>query len=364
MLTQEIAMEIVKQTTNRLNRNINIMDDKGIIIASGNHERIDQLHLGAMEVLKTGKPLIIPENDRHQWVGVLPGINLPINFQNVIIGVIGITGDPTELLEFGELVKMITEMMLHQAFMAEQLEWKQHLKELVFEDLLKEDINQHSIDQRLELIGMKLEPPYQVGVMEMKLNPLNKNELIQMTETVFGSQYALVGFLSVNRVFILTMALSGNNIDKRLDSAIKQLKAKDFVIRIGLGSIVDKESSIVHSFREAETALLLGEAKQALSRYTDVETKALLERIDERTKQQFQERILGSLSEKLIETLQQFFLSNLNIGECAKRMYIHRNSLIYRLKKIKDITGYNPQVLHDAITLQLAIWVSQSKRES
>ncbi|ASS96986.1 hypothetical protein BS1321_25645 [Peribacillus simplex NBRC 15720 = DSM 1321] len=93
-----------------------------------NRERIDQLHFGAMEVLKTGKPLIIHEKDRHQWAGVLPGINLPINFQNVIIGVIGITGDPTELLEFGELVKMITEMMLHQALMAEQLEWKQHLK--------------------------------------------------------------------------------------------------------------------------------------------------------------------------------------------------------------------------------------------
>ncbi|MFJ7509200.1 sugar diacid recognition domain-containing protein [Peribacillus simplex] len=47
---------------------------------------------------------------------------MPINFQNVIIRVIGITGDPTELLEFGELVKMIKVMMLHQAFMAEQLE--------------------------------------------------------------------------------------------------------------------------------------------------------------------------------------------------------------------------------------------------
>ncbi|WP_342601581.1 sugar diacid recognition domain-containing protein [Peribacillus sp. FSL E2-0159] len=364
MLTQEIAMEIVKQTTNRLNRNINIMDDKGTIIASGNRERIDQLHFGAMEVLKTGKPLIIHEKGRHQWTGVLPGINLPINFQNVIIGVIGITGDPTELLEFGKLVKMITEMMLHQASMAEQLQWKQHLKELVFEDLLKEEINQYSIDQRLELIGMKLEAPYQVGVMKMKLNPLNKSELIQMTETVFGTQHALFGSLNVNRVFILTSALTENNIDQRLDAVIKQLKAKGFVIRIGLGSLVEKESYICHSFREAESALLLGEVNQALTIYTDVETKALLERIDERTKQQFQERILGSLSEKLIETLQQFFLSNLNIGKCAKRMYIHRNSLIYRLKKIKEITGYNPQELHDAITLQLAIWVSQSIKRS
>ncbi|MGE7760233.1 CdaR family transcriptional regulator [Peribacillus sp. NPDC097895] len=364
MLTQEVAMEIVKQTTMRLNRNINIMDDKGTIIASGNRERIDHLHVGAIEVLKTGKPLIIHEKDRHLWGDVLPGINLPINFQNVIIGVIGITGDPTELMEFGELVKMITEMMLHQVFMAEQLEWKQHMKELVFEDLLKEKINQHSIDQRLELIGMKLKPPYQVGIMDLKLNPLKKNELIQMMENVFGTQHALVGFLNVNRVFILTSALTENNIIQSMNTVIEQLIAKGFVIRIGMGSIVEKESYICHTFHEAESALLLGEVNQALTKYTDVETKALLVKLDERTKRQFQERILGNLSDKLIETLHQFFLCNLNIGECAKRMYIHRNSLIYRIKKIKETTGYNPQELNDAITLQLAIWIYQSKRKS
>ncbi|MFE0505643.1 CdaR family transcriptional regulator [Peribacillus butanolivorans] len=363
MLTQEIAREIVKQTTIRLNRNINIMDEKGTIIASGNPDRISQAHFGAIEVLKTGKPLIIHEQDRHHWLGVLPGINLPIEFQKVFIGVIGITGDPAELKEFGELVKMITEMMLNQSFMAEQLEWKQHLKELVFEDLLKETINQNSIDQRLNLIGMKLEPPFQVGILEIKLNPLKKNEVIQLLENVFDTQHTLIGFLNVNRVFILTSTLTENLMKQKMNTAIHQFIAKRFSLRVGMGSLAESELYICHSFHEAESALLLGDDNQSLTTYTEVETKALLDRIDDRTKQQFQERILGSLSEKLIETLQQFFLSNLNIGECAKSMYIHRNSLIYRIKKIKEITGYNPQELNDAITLQLAIWVKQMQRK-
>ncbi|KGA99017.1 hypothetical protein AJ85_15805 [Alkalihalobacillus alcalophilus ATCC 27647 = CGMCC 1.3604] len=50
---------------------------------------------------------------------------------------------------------------------------------------------------------------------------------------------------------------------------------------------------------------------------------------------------------------------NLNIGDCAKKMFIHRNSLIYRLKKVKEITGYNPQELSDVIPLQLAIWLRE-----
>lgn len=362
MLTQEIAKEIVKQTTIRLNRNINIMDDKGTIIASGKAERINQAHFGAIEVLKTGKPLIINEQECHQWDGVLPGINLPIEFQHVIIGVIGITGVPEELMEFGELVKMITEMMIHQAFMTEQLEWKQHLKELVFEDLLKEKIDQQSINQRLSLIGMTLEAPFQVGILEMKADSLKKNDLFQLVENVFGAK-VLISFLNVNRVVILTSSLSETLIKQKINTAINQMKTKGYSLRVGLGSLVESELNIRHSFQEAESALSLGDDRQDLITFTEVETKALLDRLDARTKIQFQERVLGSLSEKLIETLQQYFLSNLNIGECAKRMFIHRNSLIYRIKKIKEITGYNPQDLNDVITLQLAIWINQNKKK-
>ncbi|MGE6613435.1 hypothetical protein ACQKFG_23480 [Peribacillus sp. NPDC076916] len=73
--------------------------------------------------------------------------------------------------------------------------------------------------------------------METKLNPLNKSEPIQMTETVFGTQHTLVGFLNVNRFLFLHTAFAENSIDQRLDTIIKQLKA--FCFRNGWGFFVE-----------------------------------------------------------------------------------------------------------------------------
>ncbi|WP_078378796.1 CdaR family transcriptional regulator [Sutcliffiella halmapala] len=362
MLTQHMATEIVKQTTIRLNRNINIMDERGIIIASGNRKRINQAHFGAMEVLKTGKTLIIHENEPQKWGGSLPGINLPIEFQQQIIGVIGITGNPKEIMDFGELVKMITEMMIQQAFVTEQLEWKQRLKDQIFEDLLKDTIHPKTIEQRLELIDIKLKPPFQVSIMEVGANELKKSDLIQLVEDIFTPNEKLIGSLSVNQLFILTSNLSETNTKQKLVKVLQQLRTKGLSPRIGLGSVVKTELHIRHSYNESISALSLGNNEQPLITYTEVETKALLNQLDERTKHLFCERILGNLSDKLIETLEQLYSSNLNLGECAKKMYIHRNSLVYRIKKIKELTGYNPQELNDAITLQIAIWLKEMAR--
>ena len=97
-------------------------------------------------------------------------------------------------------------------------------------------------------------------VMETKLNPLNKSEPIQMTETVFGTQHTLAGFLNVNRFFFLHTAFAENSIDQRLYTIIKQLKAFWFSNRFGL--YCGKGIIKCHSFREAESALLLDGAKK------------------------------------------------------------------------------------------------------
>lgn len=359
MLTQAMAMEIVEQTMIRLNRNINIMNEKGTIIASGNQNRINQVHSGALEVLRTGKPLIIQENDLQHWQGSLPGINLPIGFQNLIIGVIGITGDPLEIMEFGELVKMITEMMIQQSFIAEQFEWKQRLKEQVFEELLKEENNEESITQRLNLINVKLTPPFQVAVIDIGHTQLKKSDLLKISEDIFNEEHSLIGFFNVNRMFLLTSNLPESKLKQRLRTVLTKLNSKNIVSRIGIGSIAIDHSQVRHSFNESLQALMHGSMKQNLISYTEIETKALIAGLNERSKMQYLERVLGNISDKLIETLEQFFKHNQNIGECSKNMYIHRNSLIYRIKKIKDLTGYDPQVLSDAITLQLAIWIMQ-----
>lgn len=357
MLTKKIAGEIVEQTMIRLNRNVNIMDHQGTIIASGDRNRIDHLHEGALEVLRTGKPVIITENSLRQWKGALPGINLPIQFQDHIIGVIGITGKPDEILEFGELVKMITEMMINQSYLASQLEWKQRMVDLAFEDLIHGEPDYDSVHERLGLLDIELQPPFQVGMIEIDHNPLKNHELIQKMKTILDEKHTLIGFLSANRLFFLSFAMPEEALKRKLIELQKLLKTTRIQPRIGLGSSVADQENIHYSFDESKFALQLGRKGQTFIPYAEIEVRALLDRMDEHAKEKFQERLLKQVSDKMIETLEVFFASNFNIGESAERMQIHRNTMIYRIKKIKEDTNYDPQLFQDAVSLQLAIWM-------
>ncbi|WP_413375452.1 CdaR family transcriptional regulator [Alkalihalobacillus sp. 1P02AB] len=359
MLTQEIAKDIVEQTTIRLNRNINIMDNTGTIIASADPSRVNQVHDGAIEVIQTGKTLIIHQEDRTKWNRSLPGINLPIEFQNDIVGVIGITGTPDEIREFGELVKMNTEIMLRQAYLMEQLEWKQRLKDQIFDSLIKGSFNLKTLQQKLELIDMTMKPPYQVSILEVSSSSLKRSQLMEVFEQLFSFQETFVGFLGMKQMYILTTGIQIENVQKKLKKTIDHFALKGITARVGCGSSIPLIEEIPLSFQEAIHAISLGERDKPFISYTEIKSKALIYLLDNETKKRYYEPILDNLSDKLMETLNHFFQCNLNIGDCAKKMFIHRNSLIYRLKKVKEITGYNPQELRDVIPLQLAIWLRE-----
>ncbi|MEW9672416.1 CdaR family transcriptional regulator [Ammoniphilus sp. 3BR4] len=362
MLTKEIAREIVEQTMIRLNRNINIMDHEGKIIASGNPDRIGLLHEGALEVLRTGIPLLVTRHHLDHWEGTLPGMNLPIQFQNQIIGVIGITGEPEEIQEFGELVKMVTEMMINQSFIASQLEWKQRMKEQIFEDLLLEQAPQESIRQRLNLLNLQWIPPFQVGLVEGTHSTLKKQELIEKMAQNLDEKRVMIGSIGANRLFFLFSGIPEALIYRKMDHLQKFLHQMGIDHRIGLGTSKIDQGNIRYSLDEAKAALTYGTPSQTLISYTEIETKALLSSVDAYAKERFLERILNQMPDKMLDTLDVFFRCNLNIGASAKVLYIHRNTLNYRISKMKEVTGYDPLQFQDAVSLQLALWLHQIKQ--
>lgn len=360
MLTQEIAQQIVRETMNRLKRNINIMDHTGTIIASGDPARVNQIHQGAADVIRTKQPLLITAANQQHYQGARPGINLPIQFQEQTIGVIGITGDPKELVEFGELVKMITEMMITQAFVASQTEWKRRLKEVVFEELIQMEPKYDVVEQKLALLKVRLTPPFHVALMEIGEQPLPNQELIQKVEELLDDRQLLVGFHKVRRLFILTSGLAEPVVKRKLETVRASMQHAGISVHIGLGAGVTASDKIWQSLEEAKLALRLGDCRHGVTSYAEIETKALIDRMDRHVKQKYVERVFAGLSPKAIETLDAFFENNLSITETAKSLYIHRNTLLYRLAKIKELTGYDPQTFQDAVSLQLAVWIQQN----
>ncbi|MBW8350185.1 helix-turn-helix domain-containing protein [Bacillus sp. IITD106] len=358
MITREIGEMIVKEASKVLKLNINIMNDKGIIIASGDPSRINYIHEGALKVVQTNLPVEITENNKKMLRGTLTGINLPIYFQDNIIGVIGITGDPEEIGNRGILVQMMTELMVKQAYMTSQSEWRQRTKDMIIEELLMENQNNERIDRRLSLLDLKMEAPFIICLIEIGDSSFSRSLLIKRIEEIIGEQNVIAGFININKLIIISTALTYDKVTFKLNEIVKEFKIQKIQMRLAYSTIVQNIQGIPNGYKECEIALEMSDSEHKIIPYVDVEAKALVNQIDSRFSKPFRDRILQKNLKSYVETLQVFFDCSLNIKDAAEKLYIHRNTLIYRLNKIKQESGYDPQNFHDAFAIQLAIWMN------
>lgn len=363
MLTREIATIIVKETSLRMNRNINIMDTKGMIIASMDNSRIDCLHEGALEVVKSGQALRIYPEREIMWDGAQPGLNLPIEFNGRIIGVIGITGDPDLMGDIGELVKMTTELMIKQEFMVSQMEWKQRTKETIIEQLLKNTPSYNEIERSLSLLDFKFTPPYVATIIEFNEQSLRKQQFIKQLEEMVGDEKVISGFINLNQLFLAFFGLDVNKIDKKIGIIHNYILKTDLCARISYSLPFQSLDKFHHSYMDCLLALKIGNSNSRLISFAQLEAKALIYQLDEQLTKRFSKRVLKEMDITKADTLRAFFNHNLNIQKTADYLFVHRNTLLYRLNKILEETGYDPRRFKDALVLQVALWIYQKGSE-
>ncbi|WP_142828110.1 CdaR family transcriptional regulator [Planococcus soli] len=354
MITRQLAEEIVEQTMIRLNRNLNVMDPNGMILASGEAERIEKIHEGAAHVARSGETLSITEADLAEWHGVKPGINMPIHFQGKLVGVIGITGNPEELKEISTLVQLTTEMMVHQSLITSHIEWNRKRNELIFEELTSGKPLSAAVHERIFQMGLEGKMSFVTLLIELKKPPSPSHRVIEQLEGHFQNQTVVAGHSQLNEIFLLVANEKPSLMEEELYSLLHFLQ-KSAPGRIGVGVAVDSIFDIRTSYLAARNALDFGAPGQQLVYFEDVELMALLKRNPQDDLAKFTGRILAGLSEPLCETLTAYFASNKSHTETAERLKIHRHTLSYRLKKILDITGLDPSEFQDAVVLHLAL---------
>ena len=74
-------------------------------------------------------------------------------------------------------------------------------------------------------------------------------------------------------------------------------------------------------------------------------------------KEIFEEKTPDQFDEETLTTINKFFENNLNVSETSRQLYIHRNTLVYRLDKLQKSTGLDLRVFDDAITFKIALMV-------
>ncbi|WP_094752463.1 sugar diacid recognition domain-containing protein [Psychromonas sp. CD1] len=209
-LNKEMAEKISIRSMRIIQHSVNVMDEFGFIIASGDPSRINCRHEGASLAINENRIIEINHAMTQQLRGVKIGINFPILFQNKIIGVVGISGEPSHVRKYGELVKMTAELIIEQAALITDIQWnKRHLEELVLQLVTSSDLSEvqlHSITQRL-----KIDPLQERIAIVVKVNPDNGQclslEHLQKVVQLLNAQERdlMVAIVSISRNEILVL---------------------------------------------------------------------------------------------------------------------------------------------------------------
>ncbi len=135
MLNERLAADLVDRLSVHLDFNINIMDDRGVIIASRDRNRVGAFHAAAYRIVTGNESIEVLHPDDELPPGVKPGVNLPITHHGKTVGVVGITGNPREVLNIAYALKTSIEAIYEYEMYKARMERRQGIKDL-FQNLL------------------------------------------------------------------------------------------------------------------------------------------------------------------------------------------------------------------------------------
>ena len=154
-------------------------------------------------------------------------------------------------------------------------------------------------------------------------------------------------------------------VAREIDESMDQELALEHVI--GIGSVANTLKDIARSFKEAQIAVEIGHVFDddiTIMNYGNLGIGRLIYQLPTTLCEMFLSEVfrkgsIESLDEETLFTIQKFFENNLNVSETSRKLFVHRNTLVYRLEKIKKITGLDLREFDNAIVLKVALMVKK-----
>lgn len=136
-------------------------------------------------------------------------------------------------------------------------------------------------------------------------------------------------------------------------------------VRVSYGNIIDEIKDVSRSYKEAKMALEVGKifySDKTVIPYSNLGIGRLIYQLPLPLCQMYMNEVFGdrmpdSFDEETLTTINKFFENNLNVSETSRQLYVHRNTLVYRLEKLQKSTGLDIRVFDEALTFKIAMMV-------
>ena len=136
-------------------------------------------------------------------------------------------------------------------------------------------------------------------------------------------------------------------------------------VRVAIGTVVQELKEVSKSYKEAKMALNVGKifySEKNISEYATLGIGRLIYQLPVNLCKMYIEEIFGDhipddLDEETLHTINKFFENNLNVSETSRQLFLHRNTLVYRIEKLQKSLGLDIRTFDDALTFKIALMV-------
>ena len=352
-IKQSVAQQIVEAVKDVAGHDINFIDVKGIIFASTDIKRIGDYHEIGHQVIKTGETIEVDSNEG--YFGTKKGVNVPFIYKGDICAVIGISGELEEVRKYVYLAQKITTLILRE----HELDQQEHDKKTQLNHIMRSIINHDYINLEylkdfLKNYQTTLKTNYQTILVKLdsRYNPSNLSMIEKYIYRAFertGSKLYTFNYANEYILFLET-----EKVDKFL-YMFKELGQKySPIIKIGVGRQGELSRQYV-SYQSAKIAIDSLFADEYIAVFDSLDLEILLGNVGQETKQLYLQKTIEKISDKDRKILKTYFSLNMSLKDSCEQLYLHKNTLQYRLDKIWKETGYNPREFKDATVLYVGL---------
>ena len=252
-----------------------------------------------------------------------------------------------------------------KALYDEKYDKSSFIKNIIMDNILPSDIYVKSKELHLNSETSRI-------VYLIKFNTKDDIIPIDVIQNIFPDKnkdyVILVGENDVVLVRELKTEQEQRDVFKFAKNIVDTISGEFFVkVVVGIGTIVDNIKELARSFREAQVAIEVGKVfdnEKSIISYENLGIGRLIYQLpttlcDMFLQEVFKKGALESLDRETLITIQCFFENNLNVSETSRKLFVHRNTLVYRLEKIRKLTGLDLRRFDDAIVFKVALMVKR-----
>ncbi len=352
-MSNRLFQGVIHQMRDAIDRTIGVMDETSVIIACSELGRIGEVNESVNAETMASTDTFVLNGYTYKSFGSRPKPEFAVF----------VSGTDGEAVKYANLLAISLGSI--KQYYDEKYDRSNFIKNVILDNILPGDIYLKARELRFNT---------DVSRVCMLIKITNKSDVsaYDVIQNLFPDKTKDF-IININETDIALVKEIRNDIEMKdldkLASSIVDTLSSEYYIHcvIGIGTIVVGIKDLARSFKEAQVAMEVGkvfDTEKTIVSYDNLGIARLIYQLpttlcDMFLKEVFKRGSIESLDHETLFTIQRFFENNLNVSETSRKLFVHRNTLVYRLEKIKKITGLDLREFEDAIVFKVALMVKK-----